>query len=60
MIWIILAVMAVAAAKENPDMVKQPHVLVVGGGDSLTGAAAVFGANNFTRSLEKPQEPATK
>lgn len=50
----------VEAAKENPDMVKQPHVLVISDGDSLTGAAAVFGANNFTKSLEKARPQTQK
>ncbi len=50
----------VTAASENPDMVKQPHVLVIGGdGGGLVGAAAVLGANNLTQSLRQPMNTKT-
>ena len=44
-----------AAAKENPDMIKVPQVLVTGSGSSLEGAAAILGANNLTMGLTPKQ-----
>lgn len=43
------------AAVQNPNIVKQPNTLVIGGdGAGLTGAAAVLGANNISLgSMEK-------
>lgn len=43
-----------AAAGQNPDIVKVPTVLVQGeGGEGLTGAAAVLGASNIVRLLDR-------
>jgi hypothetical protein len=42
-----------AAAKENPDLIKVPNVLVMGEGSSLEGAAAILGANNFSMAVGK-------
>jgi len=45
-----------AAAKENPEMIKVPNTFVMGGdGGGLTGAAAVLGANNITMGLTQKQ-----
>jgi len=40
-----------AAAKENPEMIKVPQTFVMGSGSSLEGAAAILGANNLTMGL---------
>jgi len=39
------------AASKNPDIIKYPATLVMGG-DGLTGAAAILGANNLTQGLK--------
>lgn len=41
-----------AAASENPQMIKMPTTLVMGEGSSLEGAAAILGANNLTMGLK--------
>jgi len=41
-----------AAAANNPDMIKVPTTLVMGEGSSLEGAAAILGANNITMGLQ--------
>jgi hypothetical protein len=49
-----------AAAKENPAMVKVPAVLVQGEANGLTGPAAVLGAGNLLQWMNMPhndQEP---
>lgn len=44
-----------AAARENPDIVKVPTVLVGGSdGGGLAGAAAVLGASNLLQALQSP------
>lgn len=44
-----------AAARDNPEIVKVPQVLVQDGGASgLAGAAAVLGASNLLEALKKP------
>jgi hypothetical protein len=44
-----------AAARENPDIVKVPTVLVGGeNGGGLAGAAAVLGASNLLQALQTP------
>ena len=40
-----------AAAKENPDMIKVPTTFVMGSGTGLQGAAAILGANTLTMGL---------
>ena len=53
-----------AVARDNPDLIKVPAVLVQGAGaDSLTGAAAVLGASNLSQMLsnlggKRASEPA--
>jgi len=42
-----------ATAKENPDIIKIPHTLVMGEGGGLAGAAAILGANNMSMGLNK-------
>jgi hypothetical protein len=39
------------AAKENPQIVKVPHILVQGSTGGLEGAAAILGASNLTSGL---------
>lgn len=39
------------AAKENPQIVKIPHILVQGSTGGLEGAAAILGASNLTSGL---------
>jgi len=42
------------AAEKNPDMIKVPTTLVMGGeGSGLAGAAAILGANNISMGLGK-------
>jgi hypothetical protein len=49
-----------AAAKENPELVKIPTVLVQGeDAGGLTGPAAVLGASNIIRWLDR-REPVPK
>jgi len=43
---------ALAAAKEQPDIVKIPQVYVSGAGTSLEGAAAILGASNLVRTIK--------
>ncbi|HCC22777.1 TPA: hypothetical protein DF272_01205 [Candidatus Falkowbacteria bacterium] len=40
-----------AAAKEHPELVKVPHILVTGEGGGLSGAAAILGESTLTRAL---------
>lgn len=40
------------AAARNPQMIKVPTTLVMGGGSSLEGAAAILGANNISMALK--------
>lgn len=48
-----------AAAKENPDLVKVPSVLVQGeGAGGLSGAAAVLGASNIVQWTERKRDEA--
>lgn len=42
-----------AAAKDNPDMIKIPQILVMGDGGGLEGAAAILGASNLNMGLKK-------
>jgi hypothetical protein len=39
------------AAKENPQIVKVPNVLVQGAAGGFEGAAAILGASNLTTGL---------
>lgn len=41
-----------AAAVQNPDMIKIPTTLVQGSGSDLQGAAAILGASNLTMGLK--------
>jgi len=41
------------AAKETPEIIKIPNILVMGSGGGLEGAAAILGANNMTLGLQK-------
>lgn len=41
----------VEVAKINPDAIKMPYTLVAGEKNDLAGAAAIFGHNNITMSL---------
>jgi hypothetical protein len=43
-----------AAAKENPQMVKVPAVLVQGETNGLAGPAAVLGAGNLLQWMHMP------
>jgi regulator of protease activity HflC (stomatin/prohibitin superfamily) len=43
---------ALAAAIEQPDIVKIPQVYVSGSGTSLEGAAAILGASNLVRAIK--------
>lgn len=47
-----------ATAKENPDIIKVPHVFVMGeNGGGLSGAAAILGANNLSLGLKTRNAP---
>jgi len=49
-----------AAARENPDIVKVPTVLVQGAdAQGLTGAAAVLGASNIVQMLRDAERRET-
>lgn len=51
---------ALAAAVENPNIVKIPTVLVNGTGTGYEGAAAVLGASNLMETLKGLKKPNTK
>jgi hypothetical protein len=49
-----------SAARENPDLIKYPNILVMGSDNSLNGPAAILGASNLNmglgRTLNKKDE----
>ena len=47
---------ALAAAVQNPDIVKVPTVLVSGPGGGLEGAAAILGASNLIETMRRIQQ----
>ena len=51
---------ALAAAKEQPEIVKIPQVYVSGAGTSLEGAAAILGASNLVRTIKPAAKPGGK
>jgi hypothetical protein len=48
-----------AAATKNPDLIKYPNILVMGGG-GFEGAAAILGASNLNMGMTKTTPAATK
>lgn len=50
---------ALAAAREQPDIVKIPQVYVSGTGAGMEGAAAILGASNLVRTLQSARPAGT-